>query len=222
MSSMEMFALGLLVVCALGLGVSVVMEAAKLIIANSRRTQLQSRLESRNATVQTLQRQAEAQDREIMRRQSDLDRLINDRARVEGLIKIFQAEKVELIHEIGVPEGTNALFVCDLKTTSDFSRIDARRLVFSREIWRHRNVAHVWSDGIDTAIAHAQRAFNGRSGVIPGRMLPWSEGTDAPPPGSAEPMPGSLAVPAAANGPVPRRPATDRPAPERSAPTAAA
>lgn len=210
MTSMELFALGLVVVCATGLGFTIVVESVKLLAISGRATQIGSKVESRKAALEELRRQLAAAEEAETRRQAELSRLANDRARVEGLIKSFQADKLEMVHELGQPDGTNALFICELKTTPDFNRIDSRRLIFAREIWQHRNVAHVWAESADAALGHVQRAFHGRSGVVAGRIQP-TETAAAEPAGTAAEAPDAARTSAVtASRGVPRQPATER------------
>lgn len=208
MTSMELFALGLVVVCVTGLGFTIVVESVKLLAVAGRAKQIGGKVESRKAALEELHRRLAAAEDGESRRQTELARLANDRARVEGLIKSFQADKLEMVHEIGHPDGTNALFVCELKTTPDFNRIDSRRLIFAREIWQHRNVAHVWADSQDAALGQVQRAFHGRAGVVPGRIAPaGGPGAEETP---ATTAPDTAAKPATAARGVPRQPATER------------
>lgn len=209
MASMDVFALGLVVVCATGLGFTIVVESVKLLAVSGRASQIGGKVESRKAALEELRRQLGVAEDGETRRQTELARLANDRARVEGLIKSFQADKLEMVHELGQPDGGNALYICELKTTPDFNRLDSRRLIFAREIWQHRNVAHVWAESADAALGHVQRAFHGRAGVVPGRIL----ATDTTSEGPADTTAADAAEPTKAAAPslgVPRQPATER------------
>lgn len=210
MASMDLFALGLVVVCATGLGFTIVVESVKLLAVSGRASQIGGKVESRKAALEELRRQLGVAEDGETRRQAELARLTNDRLRVEGLIKSFQADKLEMVHELGQPDGSNALYICDLKTTPDFNRLDSRRLIFAREIWQHRNVAHVWAESADAALGHVQRAFHGRAGVVAGRIQSTENSTAEPADAAATEPADAAAKSAAPSRGVPRQPATER------------
>jgi len=170
MPSTSLFAL-----CVLGLGggalaLAIAYESARITAMSGRTALARRKLQSRAEELKALNaRVADTESRADLQ-QATLDRLILERGRLTGLIASVKASKVALVHELGDPESSALLFECDLRTTPDFSRIDARRLLFAREIWGYRNIVHVWADTPDEAMAAVGRAFNARSGLLAGRV----------------------------------------------------
>ena len=170
MPSTNLFAL-----CVLGLGIgalvlAIAYEATRITAMSGRSALVRRKLQSRTEALKALTGQVADTESRADLQQATLDRLVLERGRLTSLIASVKASKVALVHELGDPESSALLFECDLRTTPDFARIEARRLLFAREIWGCRNVAHVWADTPDEATAAVGRAFNARSGLLAGNV----------------------------------------------------
>lgn len=200
MASAEMLSYGLLLLCCAGLGITIVAEAAKLMFAGAAIAKVNVRLSARTVTLESLRRRVETRISETRRGQAELDQLNAERARIGIQIKMLLDQKIEIIHEIGTPDGSVRLFACDLRPVSNFSQAAPRQIVFSRDIWRYRNVAHIWAEDLDSARTLAERAFMNRTSIKIDRVVPMAS------------PPGASVIAAAAGGAsttsVPRRPAT--------------
>ncbi len=162
-----------LCVLALGIGalaLAIAYETARITAMSGRSALVRRKLQSRTEELKALTAQVADTGSRADLQQATLDRLVLERGRLTGLIASVKASKVALVHELGDPESSALLYECDLTTTPDFGRIEARRLLFAREIWGCRNVVHVWADTPDEAMAAVQRAFNTRSGLMAGRV----------------------------------------------------
>lgn len=169
MESVDIFALAVLALGIAALGLSVILEGTRMTAASSRHALLRHRIQTRADELAARTRRIDDTAALCGERQGALDRLVAERARLTAVLKSIEATKTVLVHELGEPEAGAQRFDCDLRTAPDFNRIDARRVVFAREIWERPNVARVWADTPDAALAHLQRAFNTRSGIIPAR-----------------------------------------------------
>ncbi|MCW2236560.1 hypothetical protein [Azospirillum canadense] len=170
MAALDVFALSVLALGLGALGLSVVYEGTRITAASGRTALTRRRIQAKADELKELNARIEDTKSRTDLQQATLDRLIADRARLTGMIRSLKASKVEMIHELGELDGPALLFECDLRTAPDFNRLDQRRMVFAREIWDRRNIAHVWADTPDAAMAAVQRAFNLRSGLLPGRL----------------------------------------------------
>lgn len=170
MVAIDVFALAVLALGLGALGLSVVYEGTRITAMTGRAALAKRRIQTRADELKELNARIEDTNSRADLQQAGLDRLVRERGRLTGLITSVKAAKVTLIHELGEPDGAAVLFECDLRTAPDFARLDQRRMMFAREIWDRRNVAHVWADGPDAAMAAVQRAFTLRSGLLPGRL----------------------------------------------------
>lgn len=160
-----------LVMVLLGAGallVMVVTEVSRLGVVAARRALARSRIDTLRNELDQARAQTAETEAAIEEGQARLGMLVAERERLAGLTRSVQADRVELVHEIGMPDGGPAPFRCLLRTAPDFARIDPRHVVFAREIWQRRNVAHIWADTPEAAYALLQRSFPARSGVLPG------------------------------------------------------
>lgn len=186
MAAVDVFALCVLALGLGALGLSVVYEGTRITAMSGRTAMARRKRLARAEELKALRGRIADTDSRADAQQAALDRLLAERGRLSGLIKSVQASKVALIHEIGEPDNGVTLYDCDLRTVPDFNCMDTRRLLFAREIWDRRNVAHVWAETPDAAMAAVQRAFNLRSGLLPGRL----QRADTAPEGAAtEEMP---------------------------------
>ncbi|MBV5335493.1 hypothetical protein JZU48_00240 [bacterium] len=66
--------------------------------------------------------------------------------------------------------------------TGDFNRMEERRVMFHRDIWKRRNTALVWADGADQAHAALARVFTQNSAVQFGKPQSHPEFSKIPAP----------------------------------------
>jgi len=84
---------------------------------------------------------------------------------------------VELVHELGDGDETNGFWAL-LAVQDNFANIDRRDVIFSRQIWEYRNVAHIFAPAPDQATALLRTAFTAKNGVLPTQMVPLSMAPD--------------------------------------------
>lgn len=180
----------LLVLLGVGaLGGMVVMEVSRLGVLSARRSLAQKRTDALRAEAEAARTRTTQIESSIDRGKAELTRLAAECQRLASLTRSVEADQVELVHELGAPEGAPAQYRCVLRTVPDFARIDPRHIVFAREIWSRKNVAHVWAETPELAHALLQRAFPNRSGVLPGAIERTGERMAAARPKPPEPEP---------------------------------
>lgn len=165
MDRAEFFALILIVLCLAALGFGVIVEASKYVMLKSRHKVTQSRLERRKLELENAVKRADEKEDQAEKLQRQLDSLSADRQRTLSLIKTVAADKIEMVHELGQAERTLSAYEAPLTPGSDMNRIEERRVMFHRDIWKRRNSALIWADTQDEAEAALARVFTSRSAV---------------------------------------------------------
>lgn len=207
MSGEALFAILLVLLGVGALGGMVVMEVSRLGMLSARRVLAQKRTESLRTETERARERATQLNTAIERGQTQLTTYAAEVQRLTSLLRSAEADRVELVHDLGMPDGRPAPFRCVLRTVPDFARIDPRHVIFSREIWQRKNVAHIWAESPEQAHAQLLRAFPARSGVLAGAIERGSERVpepaaipmDAPRP---QPTPAADPIPAAVQSPV--------------------
>lgn len=190
MSTETVFAV-LLVLLGIGaLGGMVVMEVSRLGLLSARRALVQKRTEALEKEAERARASAEQFNTAIERGQAQVTKLAAETQRLTALLRSMEVDRVEVVHDLGAPDGRPAPFRCVLRTAPDFARIDQRQVVFSRDIWQRKNVAHIWADAPELAHALLLRTFPARTGVLAGaieRMTAERTTDRTPPRPAAEP-----------------------------------
>lgn len=164
MTNLEVFSTVLVVLSAAALGLSVLVESLRMASIARQRYILAREKESRAANLGRLRQRLSDLNREAQVRQAAIDTAAADRQRVLALAQTIQAERIEMIHELGEPGASTALYVSPLQVRTD-ARRGNQALPFARDIWQHNNTAHVWADNHDSAFSMASRAFDSRKGI---------------------------------------------------------
>ena len=190
MSTDTLLAVLLVLLGAGGVGGMVVMEMSRLGVLTARRALVQKRIDTMRAEEKRAKTRAGEIESSIERGQAQLTHLAAEVQRLASLARTVEADRVELVHDLGTPDGQPAPYRCVLRTVPDFARIDPRHVVFSREIWQRKNVAHVWAESPEQAQSLLTRAFPTRTGVLPGAIEKVAERASKPAPKRApEPDP---------------------------------
>jgi hypothetical protein len=206
----DVFGMAVLLLGLTALGLSVIFEASRLSAVAGRQALLRRRAQSRQREKLELKLRLDSGEAEIAAKQMKLDAMMAERSRIIAATTALKLSKIEMVHEIGEPESGMALFQGDLRTTPEQSRADQRRIVFAKEIWERSNIAHVWAETPESAMAAIQRAFTARSGIVASRLqraaLPKIAGPTsdsgpvaAPTPPAATPATPVLRAPATAS-----------------------
>lgn len=175
MDRAEFFALILIVLCVAALGFGVIIEASKYVMLRSRHTVTASRLERRKLELDDAVKRAEEKEAEAEKLQKKLDVINADRQKTLSLIKTVAADKIEMVHELGQPDRSVAVYEAPLTPAADFNRIEDRRVMFHRDVWKRRNSALIWADTGEAAEAALARVFTPRSSIEYGPPKPHPE-----------------------------------------------
>ncbi len=166
----DVFGIAVLLLGLTALGLSVIFEASRLSATAGRLAMVRRRLQARQREKLEMKTNLEKHEAEVIAKQAKLDAMTAERARIIAATTALKLSKIEMVHEIGEPDSGALLFQGELRPNPEQGRPDQRRIVFAKEIWERNNVAHVWADSPETAMAAIQRAFTSRSGIIATRL----------------------------------------------------
>ncbi len=153
-----------------GLGGMMAVEVSRLGVLSARRSLVQKRTTTLRAETEQARARTVRLETAIERGQAHLAALAAECLRLTSLARTVEADRVEVVHDLGTPDGRPAPYRCVLRTVPDFARIDPRHVVLPHKIWQRKNVAHVWAETPELAYTLLQRAFPARSGVLPGAI----------------------------------------------------
>ncbi|WP_211100284.1 hypothetical protein [Azospirillum cavernae] len=166
----DVFGMAVLLLGLSALGLSVIFEASRLSAAAGRLALIRRRAQSRQREKLELKIRLDSGETEAAAKQVKLDAMMAERSRIIAATAALKLSKIEMVHEIGEPDSGMTLFQADLRTIPEQGRADQRRIVFAKEIWERNNIAHVWAETPESAMAAIQRAFTTRSGIVASRL----------------------------------------------------
>jgi hypothetical protein len=172
MLTTDLFALIVAMLSTGAVGATILYEFSRISLLNGRHALVRMRLRDRSVELDRLRDVMADAERAVQQQQAVLDGLLAERARLTAQIKSAEEAKIELLHEFGDQSSSSGQFLSDLTPTAELPRLDQRRIIFAREIWTHRNRAHIWADSREEAIAMLRRVFHERTGVQPGPVYP--------------------------------------------------
>lgn len=175
----EFLSLLLLVTSAGALGISIVIDVGRVSAETARGTMLQRMIDKKRAALSEWRSKGEKKSVELKAQQVRLTDFIARKQKVQNEIKALEFTKVELVHEIGESDEGAMGFWSLLVVMPNFAQVDRRDVLFSKQIWDYRNVAHVWANSSEQAQALLKTAFHQRSGVQATQMLPLAFAPDS-------------------------------------------
>jgi len=173
----EFLGMLLLVTSAAALGLSIVMDVGRVSAEKARESMAQRQHEKKKAALAEWKRKTEQKRTELTALQARHTEFTGRRHKALTEIKALEFTKVELVHELGDGDETNG-FWAQLAVQENFANIDRRDVIFSRQIWEYRNVAHVFAPAPDQATALLRTAFTAKNGVLPGQIVPLAVAPD--------------------------------------------
>ncbi len=166
----DVFGIAVLVLGLTALGLSVLFEASRLSTAAGKQALVRRRMQARERERLDLKIRLDGAQSEATAKQQTLDNLLAERSRLQSATSSLKLSKVEMVHEVGEPEPGAHLYQADLRTDTSPVRGEPRRIVFANAIWERNNIAHVWAESPEAAMAAVQRAFHARTGITVTRM----------------------------------------------------
>ena len=174
----EFFGLLVLVASAAALGLSIVIDVGRVSAERTRATVLQRQIDKRKAALKEWTAKTNARASELSGLQMRLTEATNRRQKLQAELKALECTKIEMVHELGECDGAALGYFAPLAVSAESAGVERRDIIFSRQIWVYRNVAHIWAGSADHAAGLLRAAFTPRSGVQPTNLLPLSAAQD--------------------------------------------
>lgn len=167
----EFLGLLVLVASAAALGLSIVIDVGRVSAERARATVLQRQIDKRKTALREWTGKTQARAGELKALQLRLTESVSRRQKLQGELKALEFSKVEMVHELGECDGAALGYVSVLAVSDDSGGVDRRDIIFSRQIWDYRNVAHTWAGSTEHAANLLRAAFSERCGVRPANLV---------------------------------------------------
>lgn len=174
----EFLGMLLLITSAAALGLSIVIDVGRISAERARLTMLQRQLDKKRSALREWSAKADQKALELKAHHTRLLEFTSRKQKAQQEIKALEFARVELVHELGDPAPGAMGFWAQLQVMPNFATVDRHEVVFSRQIWEYRNVAHVWAGASEQAQALLRIAFTSRCGVQATRILPLAFAPD--------------------------------------------
>lgn len=161
-----------LLVSAAALGLSLVHDVGKLSAAKARTGLLQRQIDKKKSLLGDWRGRIDGVQKELKAQQARFTEFNGKKQRVQNAIRELELNKVEFVHEVGDPGESGNVFWSRLKPTDGFKSVPRQDIVFSRQIWDFRNVAHVYAAAPDRALVLLATAFGVASGILASEIVP--------------------------------------------------
>lgn len=161
-----------LLVSAGALGMSLVHDVGRLSAAKTRTGLLQRQTDKKKALLTDWRGRIDGLNREMRTQQARFTEFNGKKQKLQTEFREMELNKVEFVHELGEPGEGTAVFWSRLRTTDSFKTVPRQDVVFSRQIWDFRNVAHVHAAGPDRALVLLASAFGVAGGVLASEIVP--------------------------------------------------
>lgn len=173
----EFFGMVLLVASAAALGLSLVIDVGRVSAERARLLVLQHQIDKRALAIKEWTAKTNQLRDGLVTLEAQHTEFTGRRHKALTEIRALEMNQNELVHEVG--DGPTG-FWSQLTVTPAFAKTERQDIIFSRQIWEYRNVAHVWAATADQAGALLAATFPTRSGVQPATVIPLSMAPDGP------------------------------------------
>lgn len=174
----EMLGLIFLLVSAAALGMSLVHDVGRLSATKTRTGLLQRQIDKKRALIADLKARIDGLSRDMRNQQARFTEFNGKKQKLVSEIRETELNKVEFVHELGDSGDGGMIYWSRLRTTESFKTVPRQDVVFSRQIWEYRNVAHVHAGGPDRALVLLASAFGVAGGVLASEIMPLEMAPD--------------------------------------------
>ena len=168
----ESLGLIFLLVSAGALGMSLVHDVGKLSAAKARSGLLLRQIDKKKAMVKQWRERIDGINRDLRAQQARFTEFNGKKQKIQNDMRELDQKKVEFVYELGEPGDGVTIFWSRLRPTEDFKKLPRQDVVFSRQAWDYRNVAHVYAVGPDRALVALANAFGVGSGILASEIVP--------------------------------------------------
>lgn len=177
----EFLGMILLVASAAALGLSLVIDVGRVSAERARLVVLERQLDKKRQTLKEWTAKAAQRQVDMTTLQARHTEFVGRRHKALTEIRAIEFAQNELVHELGDGDTGTCGYWAQLSVTPTFAKAEKPDIIFSRQIWDYRNVAHIWTTAADQASALLKSAFPSRSGVQPTQVAPLSLAPDGTP-----------------------------------------
>jgi len=167
----EFFGMILLVASAAALGLSLVIDVGRVSAEQARLLMLERQIDKRALAVKDWTAKTAQLRSDLVTLEARHTEFTGRRHKALTEVRAIEMTRNELIHEVG--DGPTGYW-SQLTVTPAFAKAERQDIIFSRQIWEYRNVAHVWAATADQAAALLAATFPARSGVQAAPVVPLS------------------------------------------------
>lgn len=167
-------ALGLifLLVSAAALGLSLVHDVGKLSATKARSTMLMRQIDKKKKLAGEWRVRIDSLNKELRAQQARFTEFNGKKQKIQAEIRDIEQKKIEFVHELGEPGDGVAAFWSRLTPNDNFKTLPRQDVVFSRQIWDYRNVAHMHAAGSDRALVLLAAAFGVGMAITTSEIIP--------------------------------------------------
>jgi len=176
--SAEFLGMLLLITSAAALGLSIVIDVGRVSAEKTREAMNQRQYDKKRAALAEWRQKTERKRVDLTGLQARLTEFNGRRHKTLTELKALEYAKIELVHELGDPDGNNDIYWAQVATGPNFAELDRKDVVFSRQIWEYRNVAHISAVSADQAHGALRASFGQRNGLVTSPVVPLALAPD--------------------------------------------
>lgn len=176
--SAEFLGMLLLITSAAALGLSIVVDVGRVSAEKAREAINQRQYDKKRAALAEWRQKTERKRVDLTTLQARLTEFNGRRHKTMTETKALEYSKIELVHELGEQDSDGDIYWAQLAVGPNFNELDRKDIVFSRQIWEYRNVAHITAPSTDQAHATVRMCFSQKNGLISSPVVPLALAPD--------------------------------------------
>ncbi|BAI76602.1 hypothetical protein AZL_e02570 (plasmid) [Azospirillum sp. B510] len=168
----------LLIASAAALGLSIVVDVGRVSAEKTREAMNLRLFEKKRVALAEWRQRIERKRVDLITLQARLTEFNGRRQKALTELKALEYAKVELVHELSDLDGNGEIYWSKLAVGPTFNELDRKDVVFSRQIWEYRNVAHITAPSAEIAYITVRSSFSDRTGLICSPVVPLALAPD--------------------------------------------
>lgn len=174
--SAEFLGLLLLITSAAALGLSIVIDVSRVSAEKAREAMNLRLYDKKRSALAEWRQKTERKRADLTGLQAKLTEFNGRRQKAAQDLKSLEFSKVEMIHELDDLDGE--IFWARLAVVPNFAELNRRDIVFSRQIWDYRNVAHIRAESIQQAREQVHGTYTVTNGILVSIVVPLANAPD--------------------------------------------
>lgn len=174
--SAEFLGMLLLITSAAALGLSIVVDVGRVSAEKAKEAMTLRLFDKKRAALAEWRQKTERKRADLTGLQAKLTEFTARRQKAGQDLKTLEFSKVEMIHELDDLDGE--IFWARLAVVPNFAELNRRNIIFSRQIWDYRNVAHIRAMNVEQARAQVHGTYTVTNGVLVSIVVPLAQAPD--------------------------------------------